>query len=435
MVPGKAETTQILFVDDDERALRAFQRGFESAEYRVTVTTDVLGALELAEQDKFQIIICDYIMPAMDGVAFLERCRRIAPDSLRILISGDCDYQSSIDAINRGGVYKLVTKPWDVDELKAMLREAAEQYWTKKESERLSKLIKEQNTELVVRTLNLDREIHERTSSLLNGLVTALDLRDTETQWHSRRVSLYSKRIAKALGIRGEEIRSIERGALLHDIGKIGIRDSILLKPGRLTAEEWVEMRKHPDMGYKLLEGSDFLERERIIVLHHQERYDGKGYPLALKAKDIDIGARIFAIADTFDAMTSDRPYRQALTFKAAREEIIRCSGTQFDPRVVDAFLSIPHMEWREIREKVEGRDLKGEKAMAHGAPPPIPPKPPSLGPHPAGPSEPIRPASLGAAAAGSPGTVPAPVVPDVAAGAAPPPPETGSPPSGESSA
>ncbi len=424
MLLGKTEVTNILFVDDDERALRAFQRAFESPEYQITITTDVLGALELAEQDKFQIVICDYLMPVMDGVTFLERCRRIAPDLLRVLITGECDYQSAIDAINRGGIYKLLTKPWDVDELRAMLRECAEQYWTKKESERLSKLIKEQNTELVVRTLNLDREIHERTSSLLNGLVTALDLRDTETQWHSRRVSLYCKRIAKALGIRGEEIRSVERGALLHDIGKIGIRDSILLKPGRLTAEEWVEMRKHPEMGYKLLEGSDFLERERIIVLHHQERYDGKGYPLALKAKDIDIGARIFAIADTFDAMTSDRPYRQALTFKAAREEIIRCSGTQFDPRVVDAFLSIPHMEWREIREKVEGRDVKGEKLSGTAVPPPLPkgastastPPTPSQIPLPAtGLAPSVEPAPIAAAPA-----VPAPPEPSAAGGGTP---------------
>jgi response regulator RpfG family c-di-GMP phosphodiesterase len=370
MLLGCAEKINLLFVDDDEQILRLFERTLRDTDFGITATGDVSTALEQAERGAYEIIICDYMMPKMDGITFLERCRAKVPDSLRIIITGEGDYRVAIDAVNRGGIFKLIAKPWDSQALHATLKEAADQYRTKREADKLSRLFKEQNTELHIRTLNLDREIHERTGSFLHGLVTALDLRDTETRWHSRRVSLYASRIAGALGIRGDEVGGIERGALLHDLGKIGIRDNILLKAGRLTVEEWGEMRRHPEMGYKLLDGSEFLARERIIVLHHQERYDGKGYPQGLSGKEIDIGARIFAVADTFDAMTSDRPYRQALSFKYARDEIIRCSGSQFDPHIVDAFLSVPSNEWVEIKDKLESRDAHDENLFlaAHQA-------------------------------------------------------------------
>lgn len=354
--------TKILIVGD-ESTRRYFIENFKESGFEFHFADSFLSAIHRLEDGIFQIIVADDVLDGMSGIQLLERCKTFAPDILRVLIVKNGDTKVLVEAINRGGIFKILMHPLDTKEVMTALSDASVHYWTEKEHERLSNLIREQNTELVVRTLNLDKEIYERTSSLLNGLVAALDLRDTDTRWHSKRVSLYSRRIAKALGIKGEELNQIERGALLHDIGKIGIRDAILLKPGRLTKEEWEEMKKHPEMGYKLLEGSDFLEHERIIVLHHQERYDGKGYPQGLKGKEIDIGARIFAIADTFDAMTSDRPYRKALPFKVAREEIIRCSGTQFDPRIVEAFLSVPPYEWEEIREKVEGKGHNQEKA------------------------------------------------------------------------
>lgn len=366
--------TKILVVGDESTG-RFFLEGFRESGFEIYYVRSYINAIQQLEDGIFQIIVADNNIDGMDGIQFLERCKTFAPDILRVLIVREGDSKVLVEAINRGGIFKIITHPLDIGEISAALCDAAVHYWTEKEHERLSNLIKEQNTELVVRTLNLDKEIHERTASLLNGLVAALDLRDSDTQWHSRRVALYSRRIAKALGIKGDELNAIERGALLHDIGKIGIKDVILLKPGRLTREEWEEMKRHPEMGYRLLEGSDFLQHEKIIVLHHQERYDGKGYPQGLKGKEIDIGARIFAIADTFDAMTSDRPYRRSLPFKIAREEIIRCSGTQFDPRLVEAFLSVPGHEWREIREKLEGRDLQRE-SQNRVSPPPLPQSP-----------------------------------------------------------
>jgi len=155
------------------------------------------------------------------------------------------------------------------------------------------------------------------------------------------------------MGVTEPLLTDFYRGALLHDVGKIGVPDAILRKPGKLTPEEWVEMRKHPDIGYRILEGIAFLETARQIVLSHQERYDGRGYPRALKGKAIPLGARIFAVVDTLDAMTSDRPYRRALPYEAARDEIIKYSGTQFDPDVVKIFLEISDGEWKEIQHRV----------------------------------------------------------------------------------
>lgn len=198
------------------------------------------------------------------------------------------------------------------------------------------------------------QELRESYETTLFALVAALDAREHEVQAHSQRVSMYTVTLAREIGIEGEELDDIRRGALLHDIGKIGISDSILLKPGKLTEEEWKEMKKHPYIGYKILEGIKFLEGAAEIVYAHHERFDGTGYPRGLKGEEIPIGARLFAVSDILDAMTSDRPYRKALPFDAARDEIVRCSGTQFDPEVVGVFLKIPKDRWLTIKEGID---------------------------------------------------------------------------------
>jgi putative nucleotidyltransferase with HDIG domain len=221
-----------------------------------------------------------------------------------------------------------------------------------------------QKLELMVedRTKQLEaarRRIELTYDETLQALGAALDLRDTETAGHSRRVTLYSLEIAKVLGCSGEQVKQIARGAYLHDIGKIGVPDSILLKPAKLTPEETRMMESHVRVGYQLVSRIAFLAGAAEIVLTHQERFDGTGYPQGLIGEEIPLGARIFAVADTLDAMTSDRPYRKALPFSAAREEIIRESGRQFDPAVVAAFLSIPEGVWGMIREQV-AREIRG---------------------------------------------------------------------------
>jgi putative nucleotidyltransferase with HDIG domain len=194
------------------------------------------------------------------------------------------------------------------------------------------------------KTGELSRTLHDLESTYtqtLWSLVAALDAREHETSDHSQRVVRYTLAVARRLGIAEKDLPDIGRGALLHDIGKIGVPDAILLKPARLTAEEWAEMRKHPQIGFNILQAVDFLEVPGQIVLCHQERFDGGGYPRGLAGEAIPVGARIFAIADTFDAMTTNRPYRKAVTREAARAEIAKHMGTQFDPRCADAFLSM----------------------------------------------------------------------------------------------
>jgi HD-GYP domain-containing protein (c-di-GMP phosphodiesterase class II) len=208
----------------------------------------------------------------------------------------------------------------------------------------------------------LERWVVERTNGLLDGLISALDYRDTETQWHSRRVALYARRLAEACGLTGSALDVVEQGALLHDVGKIAVRDSILVKRGPLTPEEWAEMERHPEFGYQLLIRVPYLREPAMIVWHHQERWDGGGYPQKLRRDEIVLGARIFAVADTLDAITTDRPYRKARSLQVGRDEIRRCRGTQFDPDIVDAFGQIPDSAWLEIQahiQHLEEADLK----------------------------------------------------------------------------
>lgn len=207
------------------------------------------------------------------------------------------------------------------------------------------------NAQLYDSLKKANKEIHDTYIATMDALVSALDLRDSETSNHSRRVVEYSIMIAKVMGIEERKLEHLRWGAILHDIGKIGVSDAILRKPGPLTKEERKELENHPGIGYNMLKKIEFLKDVMPVVLHHQEKYDGSGYPNRLSGERIPMGARIFAVADTFDAMTSDRPYRKALSYEEARDEIKRCSGTQFDPQVVEAFLKIPKEKWEAVRK------------------------------------------------------------------------------------
>ena len=185
--------------------------------------------------------------------------------------------------------------------------------------------------------------LRERTyDATLTALTSALDFRDNETGGHSDRVVAYMELLLEQMNIRGPELATLRRGALLHDVGKIGVPDNVLRKPTALSEGEWAVMKRHPEFGARIIAGIPFLEDVARIVRHHHERWDGMGYPDGLKGDRIPLGARIFAVGDSFDAMTSDRPYRRGLLIDAAREEIRRCASSQFDPAVVTAFLSIP---------------------------------------------------------------------------------------------
>ena len=295
------------------------------------------------------------MMPGMTGAEFLAQAKALQPETIRILVTAAHDFSAAVDAINNGEIFRILAKPWNRVELLGTVRQAFDTYALREKNRQLTAIVQSQNAELAMLNKGLERLVEERTTNLLDGMVAVLDYRDTETQWHSRRVSRFTRRIAEQLGVKDPlELRTIEMGALLHDIGKIGVRDAVLLKPGPLDQDEWTEMREHPRLGWALLQRIEFLRDASVIVLQHQERYDGGGYPAGLKAEQIVLGARLFAVADTYDAITSDRPYRKAQSHDQAITEMQRVAGTQLDPRGVAAFCGLPEAEWQAIRRDVE---------------------------------------------------------------------------------
>jgi len=364
----------ILVVDDDALICQALSKVLEMEGHTVLAHTDPRKALE--EKD-FSVIITDFMMPHVNGIELLQEVRSKHPKAVRLLLTAAADFKVAVDAVNRGEVFRLVSKPWSLSELQGVIRQAVEHYHLVEDNRRLTEALKQTNEELKVVNADLEQKVVERTNGLLEGMVAALDYRDTETQWHSRRVSLYSRAIAEAAGILGTELKSIEQGALLHDIGKIGVRDSILLKPGPLTPEEWVEMKMHPDIGFRMLSNIPYLREASQIVHQHQEKFNGEGYPNRVGGQNIVLGSRIFVIADTLDAITSDRPYRKGRPLEVAKSEIERCSGTQFDPELVKLFLSLPDDTWLSIRRHVEhleeedAKKWEGKPILNIARPPP----------------------------------------------------------------
>jgi response regulator RpfG family c-di-GMP phosphodiesterase len=352
-----SEVERVLVVDDELSILHVLQRTLETAGYQVTACTDPFRALEHLKEGTYQVLSADYMMPGMTGSEFLAQARTIQPKTLRILVTAASDFSAAVAAVNDGEIFRILSKPWNRVELLRCVRQAFDTYALRERNQQLASIVQSQNEELAALNKGLEALVDERTTNLLDGMVAVLDYRDTETQWHSRRVARYTVRIAQELGMSDlQELRTIEMGALLHDIGKIGVRDAVLLKPGPLDSKEWDEMREHPRLGWALLQRIDFLRDASILVLQHQERYDGRGYPEGLQDDDIVLGARLFAVADTYDAITSDRPYRKAQSHGAAVTEMKRVAGTQLDPRSVAAFCAVPEPEWEAIRRAVENQ-------------------------------------------------------------------------------
>ena len=349
------EIERLLVVDDEAPILHALQRTFEAAGYQVTACADPAEALERLRDKPYQVLSADYMMPGMTGAEFLARAKALQPETVRILLTAAHDFSAAVDAVNNGEIFRILAKPWNRVELLGTVRQAFDTYALRERNRQLTAIVQSQNAELATMNKGLEALVEQRTTNLLDGMVAVLDYRDTETQWHSRRVSRFTRRIAEQLGVNDAYmLRTIEMGALLHDIGKIGVRDAVLLKPGPLDTDEWTEMREHPRLGWALLQRIEFLRDASVIVLQHQERYDGNGYPAALRGEEIVLGARLFAVADTYDAITSDRPYRKAQSHDAAVAEMQRVSGTQLDPQGVDAFCALPEAEWQRIRTEVE---------------------------------------------------------------------------------
>jgi putative nucleotidyltransferase with HDIG domain len=329
----KAQSIRALIVDDDVTISALFSESLSSAEFDVYSAASGQETLDLIERAVFDIVLLDVFLPDCDGFELLRKIKAVHPELAVIMITGQGDAEMARKALV-AGASDFVTKPCRVSELPIIV-----------ERNLARSALGARSNRTFQRALEVSYE------AVLDALLAALDTRDTETEGHSERVTAYTMILAEQLGVPQEELYHIERGALLHDIGKIGVPDRILLKPGPLTEDEWIEMRKHPVVGFKMCANIEFLKGAAQIVLHHHERWDGNGYPDGIEGEMIPLGARIFSVVDTFDAMTTDRPYRKALSYEDARSEIERNRGTQFDPAVVDAFLSIPEDRWCAIRE------------------------------------------------------------------------------------
>jgi response regulator RpfG family c-di-GMP phosphodiesterase len=338
------DNRHILIVDDDAQVREVLHQIFLSANYRCALASNGKEGLQVFRTAQPPLIVTDLKMPVMDGVALLEGIRREDGDAAVIVLTGAPDVKTAIDSLKLGA-YDFIMKPVNVDELLFAAERALERRQLLIERRAYHALL-EQRVEEATRNLQAAYR------ATLEALGSALDSRDVGTEAHSRRVHGYALATAREYGMPEADIPDLEHGVLLHDIGKIGIPDAILLKPGRLTSEEWETMRRHPEIGKRLIEGIAFLRGAVPIIYCHHEKWDGSGYPRELKGDEIPLGARIFSVVDAFDAMTFDRPYSTAIPFDAAQAEIKRCAGSHFDPAVVEAFLRVPDALLEEIRRK-----------------------------------------------------------------------------------
>jgi cyclic di-GMP phosphodiesterase len=344
---------RILVVDDEEPVREIVSSMLANAGYKIQQASSGLRAIAILEAgEEFELMLSDLMMAELDGIGLLAKTKERYPDMPVVMVTAVHDISVALAAI-RNGAYDYLLKPFEREQLLAMVRRALENRRLKMENRAY-----QTNLESLVsaRTEQLHKAMSELEHSYditLEALGNALDLKDAETEGHSKRVTAFTIAMARAMGINAEHMRIIARGAFLHDIGKMAVPDAILRKPGPLTPDEKAIMREHCYRGYEMVRRIPFLLEAAEIVYAHQEFYDGSGYPRGLKGEQIPLGARIFSVADTLDAITSDRPYRAAQSIPAAREEIARWSGRQFDPKVVDTFMEMPDIVWRDLRREI----------------------------------------------------------------------------------
>ncbi len=347
---------RILVVDDESSVCQLLTEVLSGEGYDCHSCLSGDEALRILQKARFDGVLTDIRMPGMGGLELLTQARAQFPKLAFLMVTAENDVRVGIEAMKRGAA-DYVLKPFQIESVVGSVERALR--------------LKGLENELEQRLQNLEVLVEDRTSALRSAveniqhsyedlvevLGAALDARDDETAGHAVRVTRYSLEIASILGY-PYDLEVLGRAAFLHDIGKIGIPDAILLKPGKLTPQERLVMQAHVQIGYDLVRRVAMMAPAIEIILCHHECYNGTGYPRGLRGEEIPLGSRIFAVADTLDAMTSDRPYRQALPFAAARSEIAAQSGRQFDPLVVQAYLTLHEDRWQSIRN---------EAAVLHG--------------------------------------------------------------------
>ncbi len=304
----------ILFVDDEKNVLNSLKRVFLDSGMKVNTAVDAFEAIEILRNCDISVVVSDNLMPGMTGIEFFRKAKDISPDSVRIMMTAYADVRSAIDAINKGEVYRFITKPWDEEELREIICSAAQKY-------------------RVVQSLK------EADEARLLSLARAIELKDPYTRGHCDRVARYALLMADSLGLDAEMKRDIKYGSWLHDCGKIGVPEAVLNSPGLLSEKEMEIIRSHPVWGADVARQARLSERIINIVLHHHERFDGLGYPSGLKAGEIPFEAKIVAVCDAYDAITSDRPYRKGNGRNEALAILRSLEGKAHDPELVRIFV------------------------------------------------------------------------------------------------
>lgn len=346
------QAEKILVVDDEEAIREVVSTMLQAQGYECSAVGNGRAALEHLQGNSLDLVLSDMVMPEMDGLKLLEWMRTHDQDVPVIMVTAMHDLSTALEAIRRGA-YDYILKPFEKDQLFLGVRRALQHRRLVLENRNYQRNLEQLVEDRTVQLTGALTQLEESYDDTLEALGGALDLKDAETEGHCQRVTAFTISIAKAMGVASHVLPSIARAAFLHDIGKMAIPDSILRKPGPLTDDEKQVMRRHCEIGYNMVTRIPFLRDAAEIVLSHQEFFDGTGYPRGLKGEAIPLGSRIFAVADALDAMISDRPYRRALPFAHAREEIRRCSTTQFDPNVVKVFLAMPEGLWLDLRENL----------------------------------------------------------------------------------
>lgn len=323
---------KILVVDDEEDNLALLYRTLRS-KYFVTKAKSAIEALELLKDEQFDCILSDHKMPLMDGVEFLKRVNDIQPKTMRLLVTAYSDVKILIDAINYAKIYRYIKKPYTPDELLMIVASALECYQLKLDNE------------------NLITDLRDLFSGTVKAIIEALDAKDSFTLGRSRRVAFYALKIVNKMSLDPAQVSKIELAGLLHDIGMIGVAEEILGKTQKLTDEEYEKIKMHVHYSVKILEDIKQLTEITEIIKYHHEYYNGCGYPFGLKGEEIPLGSRIIAIADAYDAMVSNRAYRNSLSSDEALKIIEQGAGKQFDPNLVQIFKSILPEAIEEIKE------------------------------------------------------------------------------------
>ncbi|MEP6902803.1 MAG: HD domain-containing phosphohydrolase [Actinomycetota bacterium] len=340
----------LLIIEQDETK-RKILTSFFSSKYKCDEADSLNTALEKIKKKEYSVVLTAFTLSSLNGIDLIPHLQELSPRTIPIFVSDNEMVGNTVRAF-RAGAFEVIQKPLELRKAEAVIEKAFGKFEIRCLKDRYQHHLEELVAE---RTVELDKaleEVENSYRSTLRALVQALETRDFETHGHSERVVTFSLRLGYELGLEKEVLRDLELGALLHDIGKIGVPDAILRKPAKLNEEEWKKMKLHPLHGQKILRNIPFLEGASRIVAQHHEKWDGTGYPYAMRGEDIDIGARIFAVVDAFDAMVSDRVYRKGCPYKDALEELEKYAGTQFDPLIVEAFKAIPKEDWEILRER-----------------------------------------------------------------------------------